>query len=109
MKKHIVTIFLLLMCILIAQDAKTYLAQADLEDKIQSKVTTALSKMFDDDKFFVWARVELKKKQGITYFVSFQRIRKLCVWRQATTTSGLPSPFRSAALMSSTAVSLPLN
>ena len=43
MKKYIVTIFSLLMCILIAQDAKTYLAQADLEDKIQSKVTTALS------------------------------------------------------------------
>ena len=64
MKKHIVIIFSLLMCILIAQDAKTYLAQADLEDKIQSKVTTALSKMFDDDKFFVWARVELSKKQS---------------------------------------------
>ena len=63
MKKYIVTIFSLLMCILIAQDAKTYLAQADLEDKIQSKVTTALSKMFDSDKFFVWARVELSKKQ----------------------------------------------
>ena len=64
MKKYIVTIFSLLICILIAQDAKTYLAQADLEDKIQSKVTTALSKMFDDDKFFVWARVELNKKQS---------------------------------------------
>ena len=64
MKKYIVTIFSLLMCILIAQDAKTYLAQADLEDKIQSKVTTALSKMFDNDKFFVWARVELSKKQS---------------------------------------------
>ena len=65
MKKYIVIIFSILLGNLIAQDAKIYLAQADLEDKIQSKVTTALSKMFDDDKFFVWARVELKKKQAL--------------------------------------------
>ena len=48
MKKYIVIIFSILLGNLIAQDAKIYLAQADLEDKIQSKVTTALSKMFDD-------------------------------------------------------------
>ena len=65
MKKYIVIIFSILLGNLIAQDAKIYLAQADLEVKIQSKVTTALSKMFDDDKFFVWARVELKKKQAL--------------------------------------------
>ena len=70
MKKYIVIIFSILICNLIAQDAKIYLAQADLEDKIQSKVTTALSKMFANDKFFVWARVELKKKQILTDDIS---------------------------------------
>ena len=39
MKKYIVIIFSILIGSLIAQDAKIYLAQADLEDKIQSKVS----------------------------------------------------------------------
>ena len=42
MKKYIILIFTFYLCQLLGSDAKLYLAQADLEDRIQTKITTAI-------------------------------------------------------------------
>ena len=62
MKKYIILIFTFYLCQLLGSDAKLYLAQADLEDRIQTKITTAIAKMFNEEDFFVWAKVDLKEK-----------------------------------------------